>query len=95
MWGVYINVFFNCEHSMSIITPAILNQIVKSGLNTCPVCWMPLFIGDGVEADTWCRVQVLFKNKPSESTEHPFTTERNRPSNVFGMPYEDSSNCNC
>ena len=94
MWEVYINVFFNCEHSMSIITPAILNQIVKSGLNTCPVCWMPLFIGDGVEADTWCRVQVLFKNKPSESTEHPFTTERNRPSNVFGMPYEDSSNCN-
>jgi hypothetical protein len=64
-------------------------DMAKDGLNVCPICWMPLYIGDGDEADAWCQVQVLFKNKPSQSTEHPFTTERNRPSHVFGLPYAD------
>ncbi len=41
------------------------------------------------EADKWCRVQVLFKNKPSESTDNPNTKERNRASHAFGMPYAD------
>ena len=71
-----------------------LLALARGELNTCPICWMPLYIGDGGdEADKWCQVQVLFKNKPSEVTENKFTSERNRPSNVFGMPYSPD-NCN-
>ena len=64
---MYINVM-RTVILMSLVAPPVLMDMAKEGLNVCPICWMPLYIGDGDEANVWCQVQVLFKNKPSEST---------------------------
>lgn len=92
---MYINVVGGWCGGMSLsggISKTVLLTLARSELNTCPVCWMPLCIGEGNEANMWCMVQVLFKNKPSEVTEHKTTFERNRALNVFGMPFA-AENC--
>ena len=97
MW-VYINVGGGLFGRMPYVrsggvSDEVLRNLTKDELNVCPVCWMPLIVGEegGVEADMWCEVQVLFKNKPSEVTEHKLSSERNRCLNVFGMPYAPSN----
>ena len=69
------------------IDPRQLEEMAKKGLNTCPICWLPLFIGEGPESEKFCSVQVWFKNKPSESTISPASWERNRSHTAFGMPH--------
>ena len=70
----------------------ILKVYGKKSFNTCPICWMPLYIGNGTEAEKWCRVQIAFKNKPAESIKNEYTSERNRPCRAFGTPFGE---CNC
>ena len=77
---------------MVYVTPVELNGLAKKSFNTCPICWMPLYIGEGPEAEKWCKVQVAFKNKPSESTKNPVSTENNRSKHAFGLPFDE---CNC
>jgi hypothetical protein len=41
--------------------------MARRSLNTCPICWMPLNVGNGTHADKWKRVQITFKAKPAFS----------------------------
>lgn len=61
-----------------------LDNIAKYQNNVCPICWMPLCVGDGVNADKWKAIQVTFKGKPAFSVKED-SRDFSRPVNVFGI----------
>jgi hypothetical protein len=59
-------------------------RLAKRCNNTCPICWMPLHVGDrGAQADNWRVVQLTFKAKPAFSVKHN-SEDFSRPVLVFG-----------
>ena len=58
--------------------------MVKEENNLCPICWMPLCVGDGGHAEKWKAVQITFKGKPAFSVKEN-SRDFSRPVHVFGL----------
>ena len=58
--------------------------MVKEENNVCPICWMPLCVGDGGHAEKWKAVQITFKGKPAFSVKEN-SRDFSRPVHVFGL----------
>lgn len=80
---------------MSREQPA-LDILVGRSQNLCPICWMPLCVGSGPEAEKWKGVQIVFKGKPAFAIRNPKTqTDKSRAVFVFGLndlAYTNKSN---
>ena len=60
-------------------------RLAKRCNNTCPICWMPLNVGDtGLQAEKWRVVQMTFKAKPAFSVKQ-VSVDFARPVLVFGI----------
>ena len=59
----------------------------KYSNNVCPICWMPLCLGEGETASRWRAVQMAFKGKPAFSIRNPppGKGEVGRPIKAFGI----------
>lgn len=59
----------------------------KYANNVCPICWMPLCLGNGDMAFRWRAVQMAFKGKPAFSIRNPYPGhgEVGRPIKAFGI----------
>jgi hypothetical protein len=76
---------------------ALIETSGKKGFNLCPMCWMPLYVGErsNKEDESWGLVQFVFKGKPAFSIEAD-GSKRERPVTVFGVSELHpgaSSNC--
>ena len=74
-----------------------LEKRAKLANNTCPICWMPLSIGEGKVAECWRAVQMAFKGKPAFSIRNPNGIgDVSRPVKAFGInPLTGSTQANC
>ena len=72
--------------------PAV-KQVAMLSNNVCPICWMPLCVGEGPNAEKWKSVQYMFKGKPAFSISKGGTSHQRlsedmqgaRPVFVFGI----------
>lgn len=69
----------------SVADLAALELCSKQEFNTCPLCWMPLFIDHTQKEDLiWGMVQMVFKSKPAFSI-RASKYKHERPYMVFGV----------
>ena len=92
---------FECRMSFPVRAvqrnKAALEKRAKLANNICPICWMPLSIGEGKVADCWRAVQMAFKGKPAFSVRNPNGIgDVSRPVKAFGInPLTGSTQANC
>ena len=92
---------FECRMSFPVRAvqrnKAALEKRAKLANNICPICWMPLSIGEGRVADCWRAVQMAFKGKPAFSVRNPNGIgDVSRPVKAFGInPLTGSTQANC
>jgi len=92
---------FECRMSFPVRAvqrnKAALEKRAKLANNICPICWMPLSIGEGKVAECWRAVQMAFKGKPAFSIRNPNGIgDVSRPVKAFGInPLTGSTQANC